>query len=178
MAFKLIYIYIYIYVYIYLFIYIYIYIYTYIHINTYVCIYIYKVSHIHSFFVIFNCNVFSALHVKHFEIWKNIMWNWWVDCFIARSIKWCDKLGAHSESIFAFMQHFISFQKTLIRVIECWRDDDEFSGNNFVKDFLYGKNTRDFLENWLFSEYYCECQLLWWFEFWMLLSTTSKYYYK
>ena len=34
----------------------------------YICIYIYKVSYIHSFFVIFNCNVFSALHAKHFEI--------------------------------------------------------------------------------------------------------------
>ena len=35
--------------------------------------YIYKVSYIHSFFVIFNCNVFSALHAKHFEIRKNIL---------------------------------------------------------------------------------------------------------
>ena len=112
-------------------------------IGIYICIYIYKVSYIHSFFVIFNCNVFSALHAKHFEIWKNILWNWWVDCFIARSIKWCDILDAHSESILPFMQCFISFQKTLIRVIDCWRDDDEFSWNNFyfivVKEFWYGK---------------------------------------
>ena len=62
-------------------------------IGIYICIYIYKVSYIHSFFVIFNCNVFSALHAKHFEIWKNILWNWWVDYFIARSIKWCDISG-------------------------------------------------------------------------------------
>ena len=82
-------------------------------IGIYICIYIYKVSYIHSFFVIFNCNVFSALHAKHFEIWKNILWNWWVDGFIARSIKWCDILSAHSESIFPFMQHFFSFQKTV-----------------------------------------------------------------
>ena len=97
----------------------------------YICIYIYKVNYIHSFFLIFNCNVFSALHAKNFEIWKNILWNWWVDCFIARSIKWCDILGAHSESIFPFIQCFISFQKTLIRVIDGWRDDDEFSWNIF-----------------------------------------------
>ena len=49
------------------------------------------------------------------------------------------------------MQYFISFQKTWIRVIDCWRDDDEFSWNNFyfivVKEFLYDKNTRGFLEN-------------------------------
>ena len=74
-----------------------------------------------------------------------------VDSFIARSIKWCDVLGAHSESIFPFTQHFISFQKTIIRVIDCWRDDDEFSWNNFyfivVKEFLHGKNTGGFLEN-------------------------------
>ena len=82
-------------------------------IGIYICIYIYKVSYIRSFFVIFNCNVFSALDAKHFEIWKNILWNWWVDCFIARSIKWCDILGAHSESIFPFMQYFFSFQKTV-----------------------------------------------------------------
>ena len=62
-------------------------------IGIFICIYIYKVSYIHSFFVIFNCNVFSALHAKHFEIWKNILWNWWADCFIARSIIWCDISG-------------------------------------------------------------------------------------
>ena len=60
---------------------------------TCICIYIYKVRYIPSFFVIFNCSVFSALHAKHFEIWKNILWNWWVDCFIARSIKRCDISG-------------------------------------------------------------------------------------
>ena len=83
--------------------------------NIGICIFIYicKVSYIYSFFVIFNCSVFSALHAKHFEIWKNILWNWWVDCFIARSIKWCDILGAHSESIFPFMQYFFSLQKTV-----------------------------------------------------------------
>ena len=62
-------------------------------IGLYICLYIYKVSYIHSFFVIFNGNVFSALHAKHCEIWKNILWNWWVDYFIARSIKWCDISG-------------------------------------------------------------------------------------
>ena len=55
----------------------------------YICIYIHKVSYIHSFFVIFNRNVFSALFAKHSEIWKTILWNWWVNFFIAQSIKWC-----------------------------------------------------------------------------------------
>ena len=63
----------------------------------YICIYIYSVSYIHSLFIIFNCNAFSELHAKHFEIWKHILWNWWVDCFIARSIKW---------SIFAVIKYF------------------------------------------------------------------------
>ena len=53
-------------------------------------IYIHKVSYIHSFFIIFNCNNFCALHAKQFEIWKKKLWNWWVDCFLAQSIKWCD----------------------------------------------------------------------------------------
>ena len=53
-----------------------------------------QVSYIRSFFVIFNSNVFSALHVKHFEIWKKyfvksmsrllhstihqVMWYFWI----------------------------------------------------------------------------------------------------
>ena len=36
-------------------------------------------------------------------------------------------------------------------MIDCWRDDDEFSWNNFyfivVKEFLYRKKIRRFLEN-------------------------------
>ena len=79
-------------------------------IGIYICMYIYKASYIHSCFVIFNCNVFSLLHAKHFEIWKSILWNWWMDCFIAQSIKSCDILDAHSESIFPFMKYFFSFQ--------------------------------------------------------------------
>ena len=76
----------YIYFYIYN-IYIYIYIYIYLYIYIYVCIYIYKVSCFHSFFVILNHNIFSALHAKHFQIWKNILWNWLGNWFIVRSIK-------------------------------------------------------------------------------------------
>ena len=75
-------------------------------IGIYICIYIYKVSYIHSFFVIFNCNVFSSLHAKQFEIWKNILWNWWVDCFLARSIMWCDISGC--SYIFPVRKNFFS----------------------------------------------------------------------
>ena len=42
---------------------------------------------------------------------KNVLWNWWVDCFIARFIKWCDILGVHSEPIFPFMQFFFLSRK-------------------------------------------------------------------
>ena len=80
------YIYISIYIYIWYILYIY-----YIYLYIYICIYIYKVSYIHSFFVTFGFNVFSALH--NFQIGKNILWNWWVDSFIAGSIKWCDTFG-------------------------------------------------------------------------------------
>ena len=62
-------------------------------IGIYICIYIYKVTYIPSFFVIFNCNAFSALHARHFEIRKNILWSWQADCFIVRSINWCDNVS-------------------------------------------------------------------------------------
>ena len=80
-------------------------------IGTYICIYIYKVSYIHSFFVIFNCNVFPALHAKHLEIWKNILWNWWVSYIIARSIKWCDISGCSSWIHFSFYGVFFFSRK-------------------------------------------------------------------
>ena len=69
------------------------------------------------FFVIFNCNAFSALHAKHFEIRKNILWNWWVDCFTARSIKWCDI--SHSESILPFMEYFLFSRKLCFLCCPC-----------------------------------------------------------
>ena len=34
-----------------------------------------------------------------------------MDWFIARSIKWCDILGAHGESIFPFIQYFFLSRK-------------------------------------------------------------------
>ena len=85
-------------------------------IGTYVCIYIYKVSYIHSFFVvIFNFNVFREFHAKHFEIWKSILWNWWIYCFIARLIKWCDISGCSEWIHFPFygvlfsLESYVSF---------------------------------------------------------------------
>ena len=62
-------------------------------IGIYICIYFYNVSYIHSFCVIFNCNVFSALLAKHFEIWNKILRIWRPICFIAQSIKRCDISG-------------------------------------------------------------------------------------
>ena len=85
-------------------------------IGIYICIYIYKVSYIHYFFVICNCNIFSALHAKHFEAWKKFLWNWWVDWFIAQSIKWCDISGVHSESIFHFMEYLFP-KKTVFPLV-------------------------------------------------------------
>ena len=58
------------------------------------------------FFVIFKCNVFSVLYAKHFEIWKKILWNWWVDCFIALFIKWCDISGCSKWIHFLFYEWF------------------------------------------------------------------------
>ena len=85
-------------------------------IGIYICIYIYKVSYIHSFFMIFNCNVFSALHAKYFEIWKNVLWIWQVDCFIARSIKWCSISGCSQRIRFPFYAVFF-FKKTVFPLV-------------------------------------------------------------
>ena len=102
-------------------------------------------------------NVFSALHVKHFEIWKNILWNWWVDCFIARSIKWCDILGAHSESIFPFMEYYFFFP------------ENYFSFGFIVSCLLLSQSVEILLGNlpWSFSwnlllplEWYCQSNLM------------------
>ena len=58
----------------------------------YICVYIYKISYIHSFFfllVIFNFNVFSALHAKHLDILKNILWNMWLLHSTIHQVIWC-----------------------------------------------------------------------------------------
>ena len=53
-------------------------------IGIYICIYIYKVSYIRSFLL--SSAVMFFLHwMLNILRWKNILWNWWVDCF-----KWCD----------------------------------------------------------------------------------------
>ena len=86
-------------------------------IGIYICIYIYKVSYIHSFFVIFNCNVFSTLHAKHFEIWKKFLWNWWADCLIAQSIKWCDISGCSFWINFSFDGVDFFLRKTVFPLV-------------------------------------------------------------
>ena len=91
-------------------------------IGIYIYIYIYKVSCVQSFFffffffVIFNCNVSYALHAKHFEIWKKILWSWWVDCFVAQSSSDVIFLCVHSESIFFFVEYFL-LKKTVFPLV-------------------------------------------------------------
>ena len=77
-------------------------------IGIYICIYIYKVSYIHSFLLSSTVMFFSALHAKHFEIRKNILLNWRVDCFIARSIKRCD-IGFNWIALSLFSEIFDVF---------------------------------------------------------------------
>ena len=71
----------------------------------------YKVSSIYSFFVILNCNVFSALHAKHLRYEK-------IFCEIDESIASKHDplssvifLGAHSESIFLLMEYLFFSRK-------------------------------------------------------------------
>ena len=49
------------------------------------------------------------LNILRYE--KYILWHWWVDCFIAQSVMWCDILGVHSESIFPFLRYFFFSRK-------------------------------------------------------------------
>ena len=82
----------------------------------YICIYIYKISYIHSFFffVIFNFNVFSALHAKHLEIWKNILWNMWLLHSTIHQVIWCFCVFIVNPlsllwSIFFSQENYVSF---------------------------------------------------------------------
>ena len=59
----------------------------------YISIYIYKVSYIHSFFFLQLWCFFLHYMLKFPNIKKNNFWNWWVACFIAPSIMWCDISG-------------------------------------------------------------------------------------
>ena len=77
----------------------------------YICVNIYKVSYIHYFFCYLHCSVFPAFHATHFEIWKNLLWNWWVDCFIARSIKSCDISECSQWIHFPFYEVFFFSRK-------------------------------------------------------------------
>ena len=82
-------------------------IYIYIYIFVYVFV---KLTIFFLFFVTFKCNVFSALHAKHFDIWKNILWNWWVDYFILRPMEWCDD-GCSEWIYFPFYEVFFFSRK-------------------------------------------------------------------
>ena len=43
------------------------------------------------------------LNILRYE--KNILWNWWVECFIVRSSKWCDILGVHISLLCSIFFH-------------------------------------------------------------------------
>ena len=88
-----VYIYIHIYIYIYIYIYEYIYKYEYIYIYIYIYIYLYKVSYIHFFMLSSTVSFFLHCIVNILKYWKNILWKWRDDYFIARSINSCDIFG-------------------------------------------------------------------------------------
>ena len=73
-------------------------------IGIYICVYIFIKLAIFILFFIFNCNIFSALHAKHLEIWKKyfvklmtrllhstiheVMWYFWVFIVNLFSLLW------------------------------------------------------------------------------------------
>ena len=76
----------------------------------YIYIYIYQVIYVHSF-LLSSTVIFFCIACQTFWDMKNVLWNWWVDCYIVRFIKWCDILGVHSEPIFPFIQYFFFSRK-------------------------------------------------------------------
>ena len=79
-------------------------------IGIYICIYIFIKLVIFILFLLSSIVMFFLHCMLNILRYQKHFWNWWVDCFIAQSIKSCDILGAHSEPIFPFMQCFFSFQ--------------------------------------------------------------------
>ena len=67
----------------------------------YICIYIYKVIFI-LFFLSSTVMFFLHCMLKLLRYEKIFFWNWWVDCFIARSIKWYDISGCSWWNHFPF----------------------------------------------------------------------------
>ena len=59
--------------------------------------------------VIYNCS--TVMLFPLFEIWKNILWNWWVACFTARPIDWCDISGWSLWIHFLFYRVFFFSRK-------------------------------------------------------------------
>ena len=98
-------------------------------ISIYICLNVSKVSYIHYYLLSSTVMFSSALHARYFEILKNILWAQWVDCFIARSIKWCDISGC------SYWIHFPSYQVSFSQK------------KGFFGEFIWI----------LFFECYCEC---------------------
>ena len=80
-------------------------------IGIYICIFI----KLYSFFLLSSTEMFFLHFMLNILRYKKIfLWNWWVDCFIARFIKSCDISGCvDSASIFPFMEYFFS-QETCV----------------------------------------------------------------
>ena len=98
-------------------------------IGIYICVYVYKVSYIHPFFVIFNCSVFSALHAKHFEIWKKHflkLMNWMLHSTI-HQVVWY--FWVFVINPFSLLCSIFFPKKTVFRLVSLSLANDEFSLN-------------------------------------------------
>ena len=105
-------------------------------IGIYICIYISKVSYIHYYLLSSTVMFF----LRYFEIWKNILWAQWVDCFIARFIKWCDISGCSywihfpSYQVFFSQKNYFRWSPCLLLIAESVSLD--FTGKSIVGFFL------------------------------------------
>ena len=73
---------------------------------------VYWIIYILSYFII-QVYIFVYIFIK--LVIFILFWNWWVDCFIARSTEWCDILGVHSVlNILMYSikhMHFVKLKK-------------------------------------------------------------------
>ena len=66
------------------------------------------------FFFLLSSIVIFFLHcMLNILRYKHILWNWWVDCFIARSIMWCDISGCSLWIHFTFYGVYFFLKKTV-----------------------------------------------------------------
>ena len=79
-------------------------------------------------------------------MWKNILSNWRVDCFIARSMKWCDFPGCSSWIHFHFYAvYFFSRKLQFFKVLNMLIPLRMYYSNHGKETSIFG-SSREYIE--------------------------------